>query len=335
MDEGCKRDRSGCYPLQLGLTSTRLAAALGVGALLFTPPLSAQEAPGICEREIVVLGAGQDAGAPQIGNAGDDGPRLLPSSLALIDREAGTRYLFDASPEIIAQLAALDRIEPPGEGLGIDGIFLTHAHIGHYLGLAYLGREAAGASGVPVYAMPRMAEFLRGNGPWSQLVEPGQIEIKEFEDGNVSNPVFLAPDLVVIAFRVPHRDEFSETAGFGIVTPGQRALYLPDLDSWDTFEEESGQSLEDMLEFVDHAFVDATFWNDNELQGRDMSEVPHPRIRAVMDRLSGLSPEERGKIRFIHYNHTNPVRDPQSAESREVSERGFHVARRGDRVCLD
>lgn len=300
-------------------------------ALLLAAPVQAED-EGRCLREIVVLGAGQDAGAPQIGHADDDGPQLLPSSLALIDREAGARYLFDASPQITAQLAALDRIEPARAGLGIDGIFLIHAHIGHYLGLAYLGREAAGASGVPVYAMPRMAEFLRGNGPWSQLVELGQIDLREMEGGALQP---ITDIFGIWPIEVPHRDEFSETVGFVIMTPGQRALYLPDLDSWDTFEEESGQSLEKMLEFVDHAFVDATFWDDNELQGRDMSEIPHPRIRAVMDRLSGLSPVERGKIRFSHYNHTNPVRDPQSAESREVSARGFHVARRGDRVCLD
>ncbi|NNC53024.1 MAG: MBL fold metallo-hydrolase, partial [Erythrobacter sp.] len=192
-------------------------------------PLGAEE-PEICQRELVVLGAGQDAGAPQIGNAQDDRPQLLPSSLALIDREAGARYLFDASPEITEQLAALDRIAPPGEGLGLDGIFLTHAHIGHYLGLAYLGREAAGASGIPVYAMPRMAEFLRGNGPWSQLVELGQIDLRELSGDNLQ-PV--TDTFGIWPIEVPHRDEYSETVGFLIMTPGKRALYLPDLDSWD------------------------------------------------------------------------------------------------------
>ncbi len=300
-------------------------------ALLAGGPLGAEEAE-ICQRELVILGAGQDAGAPQIANAQDDGPQLLPSSMALIDRESGARYLFDASPEITEQLAALDRIAPPAGGLGLDGIFLTHAHIGHYLGLAYLGREAAGASGIPVFAMPRMAQFLRANGPWSQLVELGQIDLRELSGGSLQ-PV--TDTFSIWPIEVPHRDEYSETVGFFIMTPGQRALYLPDLDSWDELEEASGQSLEDIMSLVDHAFVDATFWDNNELQGRDMSEIPHPRVKATMDRLADLSAEERGKLRFIHYNHTNPVRDPDSAESREVEARGFHVARRGDRICLD
>ncbi|NNF95190.1 MAG: pyrroloquinoline quinone biosynthesis protein PqqB, partial [Altererythrobacter sp.] len=81
--------------------------------------------------------------------------------------------------------------------------------------------------------------------------------------------------------------------------------------------------------------VDATFWDDNELKGRDMSEIPHPRVTQTMDLLQDLPASERAKVHFIHYNHTNPIRDPDSPESKEVIERGFNVARRGDRICLD
>ncbi|ABC64063.1 MBL fold metallo-hydrolase [Erythrobacter litoralis] len=287
--------------------------------------------PARCQRELVVLGAGQDAGAPQIGNVGDEGPDLWPSALALVDRENGQRYLFDATPAITAQLALLDRIEPPAQGLGIDGIFLTHAHIGHYLGLAWLGREAAGASGVPVYAMPRMAEFLRGNGPWSQLAELGNIALTKMA---ASEFTVLSDEFGVMPILVPHRDEYSETVGFFIMTPDQTALYVPDLDSWDEFAEASGQSLEDLVEGFDLLFLDATFWNDGELEGRDMSAIPHPRVKATMERLADLDAETRGKVHFIHYNHTNPIRDPASAESRAVEDSGFNVARRSDRFCL-
>lgn len=319
----------------------RLIGALAVGALLGAsssadapgdaPAVAPEHAPSSCAVELVVLGAGQDAGAPQIGNADDDGPRLLPSSLGLIDRPEGKRYLFDATPAITEQLAILDAIEPPQDGLGVDGIFLTHAHIGHYLGLAYFGREAAGAIEVPVYAMPRMASFLRTNGPWSQLVELGNIAITEVADGAL---VPVDDTFGVSMITVPHRDEFSETAGIAILTNHNAALYLPDIDSWDEFEAETGGTLETLLENVEIAFIDATFWDDNELNGRDMSAIPHPRVTAVMDRLQALPATERAKVHFIHYNHTNPIRDPASAESAEVLARGFNVARRGDRHCL-
>ncbi|MXO82637.1 MBL fold metallo-hydrolase [Altererythrobacter aestiaquae] len=294
-------------------------------------PAASQEAP-ICQRELVVLGAGQDAGAPQIGNADDDGPRLLPSSLAVIDRENGQRFLFDASPAISEQLAMLDAIAPPKDGLGLDGIFLTHAHIGHYLGLAYLGREAAGASNVPVYAMPRMAEFLRTNGPWSQLVSLGNIELREM---TADGFVVTSDEFGVLPFSVPHRDEYSETVGFVLMTPDRRAIYLPDIDSWEAFLDQENGEPEALVAGIDYLFVDATFYDDDELPGRDMSKIPHPRVIETMEALKQLTASDHAKVHFIHYNHTNPIRDPDSAESREAKAKGFNIARRGDRFCLD
>lgn len=308
-----------------------ITIGLAASGLAFASPLFAQDAAEPCDYELVVLGAGQDAGAPQIGNADDDGPRLLPSSLGLIDRVAGRRYLFDATPAITEQLAMLDGIEPPREGLGVDGVFLTHAHIGHYLGLAYFGREAAGASGVPVYAMPRMAEFLRSNGPWSQLVELGNIEIEE----QIAGRSYTNGQLLFTPALVPHRDEFSETVAHlasNLRTGGRGIAYVPDIDYWP--QREGSHFLETLLRYQDLVFIDATFWDDNELPGRDMSEIPHPRVTETMDLLQDLPASERAKVHFIHYNHTNPIRDPDSPESREVEARGFNVARRGDRFCL-
>lgn len=308
----------------------KLLAAAALASLAVAPAPAHEGAPA-CAIEIVVLGAGQDAGAPQIGNAADDGPVLLPSSLGVIDRAADMHYLFDASPAITAQLAELDRVAGRTGGLKLDAVFLTHAHVGHYLGLAYLGREAAGAGGVPVFAMPRMAAFLRENGPWGQLVTLGNIDIHEMAEDSVS---VLTDEFGVFPIIVPHRDEYSETVGFVLMTPEKRALYVPDLDNWDEFAEASGTDLADLISGVDLAFVDATFWDDNELDGRDMSAIPHPRVLGTMERLAGLPASERAKLRFIHYNHTNPIRDPGSEESAEVAKRGFGVARRGDRHCL-
>ncbi|MEL7188344.1 MAG: MBL fold metallo-hydrolase [Pseudomonadota bacterium] len=329
-----------------------ILAALALGAIA-----PADDAATACPVELVVLGAGQDAGAPQIGNADDDGLRLLPSSLGLIDREEGKRYLFDATPAITEQLAMLDKIEPPKEGLGVDGVFLTHAHIGHYLGLAYFGREAAGAKDVHVYATPRMEAFLRENGPWSQLVDLGNITFpmaQKLSPNPLSNPTswpvkvlggentgkmrlaFLSGGLGATALPVAHRDEYSETVGWIVADPDEFSfLYLPDIDLWDAELSDGEESaLIGLVQKVDFAFIDATFWDDNELPGRDMSKIPHPRVTETMDLLQHLPAEQRAKVHFIHYNHTNPIRDPGSAESREVKSRGFNIARRGDRICL-
>jgi len=306
---------------------------------LITLGLSAvQTMPQSCELEWIVLGAGQDAGAPQIGNPDDPawedpGLRLFATSAALVDHTTGDRYLFEATPFITDQLALLDALAPsPLPGLGLSGIFLTHAHMGHYGGLMFLGFEAANANAIPVHAMPRMAAYLSNHGPWDQLVRFDNIRIAAIE---AHAPVVLSERVQVSAHPVPHRDEYSETVGFVIRTAGRSVLFLPDLDSYEEWEAEFGVRVEDMVAQVDHAFLDATFFDDNEIPGRDMSNIPHPRVAASMDRFDALPDEERGKIVFIHFNHTNPVRFTDSLQSREVLQRGYRLARRGDRICLD
>ena len=305
---------------------------LSAAALSATSAIS----PAQCSLELVVLGAGQDAGAPQLGNADDEGPRLLPTAIGVIDHDARQRYLFEVTPAVTEQIHALDQIAPPEPttqgGLGLDGVFLTHAHIGHYLGLAYFGFEAASANQQRVYAMPRMATFLRENGPWNQMIEFENIEIVELANQQLTH---LNDGFGVMPLVVPHRDEYSETVGFVLKTSGKSALFVPDLDSWEEWEEQSGDTLEALVGRIDYAFVDATFYDNNELPGRDMSAIPHPRVSETMDSLQDLRAEQRAKVHFIHYNHTNPIRDPASRESAKVERRGFNIARRGDRVCLD
>lgn len=290
-----------------------------------------------CSVELVVLGAGQDAGAPQIGNSQDRGwqttsLQLLPTSLVLVDQREGKRYMFEASPEITQQVRLMDlALGTNTKGLRLDGVFLTHAHIGHYAGLMYLGREAAGTKGIDVFAMPRMAGFLRDNGPWSQLVSLGNINLHALNERTSHT---LTQAVTVTPYRVPHRDEYSETVGYMIKGPTASALFVPDIDSWPEWQADFGVSIEEMIAQVDFAFVDATFFDDNELPGRDMSEIPHPRVVDTMAIFAQTSEDMRSRIHFIHYNHTNPIRDPASDESRKVLDAGFNIARRGDRHCL-
>ncbi len=290
-----------------------------------------------CAVELFVLGAGQDAGAPHIGHVDDpawDDPALrqTATSLAVVDQAAGQRFLFEATPHVTQQLRMLDALAPhQGAGLGLDGVFLTHAHMGHYGGLMFFGREGAGAAGIPVHVMPRFAAFLRDNGPWEQLVSLGNIVLAPLVEGE---PTPAGARVTVTPIRVPHRDEYSETVGFVIATSAEKTLFLPDLDSWAEWESATGVPLSERVRSLDRLFVDATFFDDGELQGRDMSEIPHPRVVHTMDRLASLPDGEREKVLFIHYNHTNPIRFTDSEASREVAERGFKVARTGDRFCL-
>ncbi|MDY7092893.1 MAG: MBL fold metallo-hydrolase [Acidobacteriota bacterium] len=291
------------------------------------------ETPPGSDPYLVVLGVAQDAGYPQLGcdrdccravRAGQRESRSVVS-LGMVDPASKRFWLFEATPDFPAQYDRLRSLAPPGSTFG--GVFLTHAHIGHYTGLMYLGREALGAQGAPVYAMPRMADFLRNNGPWSQLVELGNIRLEKLA---VLANVTLGEDLVVRPFLVPHRDEFSETVAFEIHGPHRTVVFLPDIDKWSRW----GGSLPLLLDRIDRAYIDATFYHPDELPGRDMSEIPHPYVPETMALLQSLPPEDKAKVHFIHFNHTNPLLDPESEAAEEVRERGFEVAREGDVVGL-
>lgn len=133
--------------------------------------------------EAIVLGIAQDGGVPHAGcrqkicveARRDPGKRRLVASLGLLDPAADRRFLIDATPDFASQMERLGGLP--------DGILLTHAHIGHYLGLAQLGREVLGARQVPVYATPSMAKFLRENGPWKRLIALENIAVREIEIG--------------------------------------------------------------------------------------------------------------------------------------------------------
>ena len=271
---------------------------------------------------LVVLGIAQDGGAPQAGCTKDccatRDSRLHVACLGIVDPVSGRRWLIDATPDLPAQLGILPEL---------SGILLTHAHIGHYTGLMHLGHEVMGADHMPVYAMPRMIEFLSTNGPWDQLVTLGNIELKPLAP---DEPVALSDRITVTPFLVPHRDEYSETVGFRIDGPTRSAVYIPDIDKWGRWD----RRIEDVIADVDVAWLDGTFYDDGELPGRDMAAIPHPFIAESIERFGDLPADERNKIRFIHLNHTNPALRDDSPARKAVEAAGLHVAGEGERFGL-
>ncbi len=289
-----------------------------------TPGIVTDSLSGI---SLVVLGTVQDAGSPQIGcekeccrglfELPDPGRKVV--SLGLIDHKEDKRYLLEATPDIATQLHALNRAAKVPSGLAPDGIFLTHAHIGHYSGLMYLGKEAMNTSHVPVYVMSRMEQFLENNGPWDQLIRQDNIALFPIKEDSV---VILSPDLSVISFRVPHRDEYSETVGFEIRGPHKKILFIPDIDKWERWD----RQIEDKIAEVDYAYLDATFYSWDELNTRNIEEIPHPFVLESIMRFKELPASEKQKIRFIHFNHTNPLLSPDSDGYKKVISEGYGVA---------
>jgi len=281
---------------------------------------------------IIVLGIGQDAGYPQADCQKEccqkvwDNPGLKKhvSCIAVFDPQDSTSWLFDATPDITSQLKVLE--QHCGKQVP-DGIFLTHAHIGHYTGLMFLGFEAMATTNVPVYVMPRMHTFLSENGPWSQLVTMRNIELQKM---TANSEVRISRAVTVTPILVPHRDEFSETVGYLIKGPNRTALFIPDINKWEIWD----RDIVDFIQGVDIALIDGSFFNGDELPGRDMSEIPHPFVVESMKLFDRLSSKDKAKVHFIHFNHTNPMLHPDSEESRRVLRMGYNIAIEGQIIGL-
>lgn len=308
--------------------------------VLLSNPLHAQD--DTQSPFVYVLGTAQDAGYPQAGcrkeccqDAWQD-PSLArhATSLAVCDPSSHQAWLLDCSPDFKYQLRMIERLNSQQRAAGdafngfqLDGIFLTHAHIGHYAGLIHLGREVMGASGINVYAMPRMQSFLTSNGPWDQLISLNNIQLQPLK---ADVAVELNERLSVTPISVPHRDEYSETVGFMVQGPHRKVLFIPDIDKWSRWD----RQIEDIVKTVDVAYLDGTFFGNGEIPGRDLSQIPHPFIQESLQRFSGQPDHIRKRVRFIHLNHTNPALKANSAARRIITEAGCNVAEQGEKTEL-
>ena len=280
---------------------------------------------------ITVLGIAQDAGFPQAGCDNTNCQQFwegkvdarYPTSLGLVDKEEGKIWIFEATPDFKYQLRNLTTLSAISE---ISGIFITHAHIGHYTGLIHLGHEVMGTSNIPVYTMPRMKHYLETNGPWSQLVDYQNIQLVEL---SADSSIQISKHLKVTPFLVPHRDEYSETVGYRIESPSTSVLFIPDINKWDIWD----RSIIDKISKVDYAFLDATFFDQNELPGRDISKIPHPFVSESIELFKNLPDSEKAKVIFIHFNHSNPL-ILDSNERNDIEMLGYKVAFEGMNIEL-
>ena len=275
---------------------------------------------------VMVLGIAQDAGYPQMNCKKEcckqawqnSEMKRTTSCLAIVDPISKEQWIIDATPNIKEQLQLLKQ---KTETEKLDGILLTHAHMGHYTGLMHFGREVMGTYNLPVFAMPKMTTFLLENGPWSQLVELENISLQKLKSDSTFS---LNENIKVKPFLVPHRDEFSETVGYEITINNKSLIFIPDIDKWEKWE----TNITELIKKVDYAFLDATFYKNGELK-RDMSEIPHPFVEESMELFSTLSDPDKQKVHFIHLNHTNPLLINGSSAQKEVITKKFNLAKEG------
>ena len=279
---------------------------------------------------VVVLGIAQDGGAPHAGcekscciELWESGKKEKVSSIGIVNPLTKQSWLFDATPDFPSQY----RILTENHNTELVGIFLTHAHMGHYTGLLHLGREVMGKKNVPVYVMSRMKRFLETNGPWNQLVTLKNINLKLIEN---NKDIKIGEQLFIEPFLVPHRDEYSETVGYRIIGKEKSLAFIPDIDKWEKWH----GSIFQLVLNTDILLLDGTFYSQNEIPHRNMAEIPHPFIIESMETLSELNSENRSKVHFIHFNHSNPAIKDNSPAYHTIKSKRFNLAREGDRFNL-
>ncbi|WP_077328764.1 MBL fold metallo-hydrolase [Virgibacillus siamensis] len=282
---------------------------------------------------VKVLGTAQDAGIPHSNcfcpNCNlarrDKRYQRLAASLSIHFEESNKWFLIDPSPDFKTQL---DRIQKETKWrLMMDGIFITHAHIGHYTGLMYLGKEAVSTNQMPVAVGENMREFLSSHYPWKQLIDLKNIKLETLkfkQDYQLTDGAGITPLLI------PHRNEFSETFGFIIYGRQKRLLYIPDIDRWEQWNVNLGEVMRD----IDYCFIDGTFYSEKELAsiGRSYQDIPHPLISDSMEIFKPY--KDTCQIYFTHFNHTNPVIGGEEKYRREIEKNGFFILEEGHEFNL-
>jgi len=266
---------------------------------------------------VEVLGNVQDGGVPHLGCECDtceearENPEKRRYSSSLLLKEDGSedsvRYIIDATPDIRFQIQA---------GY-LDGVFIPHSELGHVTGLLYFGREGIDASGISVYCNPPVENFLMKNDPFRYLLDRENIEVQNFEDRDECK----IQGGTVEAREIPHGHISRNTTSYMVKGEKKTLYYLSDINE---FNDDVIESIKE----ADIAVIDGTFWSEDEIDRFD--EVPHPPIKDSMELMEDIDTE----IYFTHINHTNPVLQEDSAERKELENKGFHVAEKGDAFKL-
>jgi pyrroloquinoline quinone biosynthesis protein B len=264
---------------------------------------------------LIILGSGQDGGSPQVGTDASDGLARSASSIA-VTSDDGTVLLFDASPDLRSQYQCL--VAHCGYAPPLDGVFVTHGHMGHYAGLLHFGKEAASTDGLPLFAPSSVLGFLEENEPWATLITGEHLVPISIDDATAT-----VGRITVSAVHVPHRAEFTATVGYSIAIDDNPWLfYLPDIDGWDEWP-----AADEVFTRHDVCLIDATFSSMDELPGRDIAAIKHPLVPDTIERFQHLTADHT--MILTHINHSNSLGVPDADITALAHELGFTIAHDG------
>jgi pyrroloquinoline quinone biosynthesis protein B len=285
-----------------------------------------------------VLGSAAGGGFPQWNctcppcRAVRDGSRpALPrtqSSIA-VSPDYQRWFLFNASPDVHAQIESFPVLRPSGERVvPVQAVVLTDAELDHTLGLLLL-REGRG---LELHCTETVHDTLRDGNSLLRVLE-AYCPVK-WQPVVPGQDVPLGDGLSYRAFDVPTtkrarfgpEDAPGRVVGYRLTEEhtGRSLVYLPGVQNLT-------DGVLDELEGCSCLLVDGTCWQDDEMirlglarkTSRDMGHMPIDGPDGSLRRLAPL-PIER-KI-YIHVNNTNPILLDDSPERREVERHGLEVA---------
>jgi len=247
-------------------------------------------------------------------------------------------FLFNASPDIRAQINAFPALWPQGSvrQTPIQGIVLSDAEMDHTLGLLCL-REA---TSLRVYATASVYTALHEGNPILRTLEaycgvdwqpmtPGEFVPLRHADGTDSGlrcQAFATLSTKQALFAAAAAASLEASVGYRIVDERtDRALvYLP-------AAQDLNAAVRGQVEDAACLLFDGTCWYDDEMArlgiaGKTAREMGHLPIAGVGGSLEWLATVRRGRTVYIHINNTNPVLIENSPERQAIEARGIEVA---------
>ncbi len=253
--------------------------------------------------------------------------------------------LFNASPDIRAQLAAFSPLQPARalRDTGISAVLLMDAQIDHTSGLLML-REGCP---LDVYCTDPVFDDLITGFPLFPM-------LKSWNGGMHRKPLpldteqgFSVPAIDGLRIHAmplsskappysPHRHAPVQGDNIGVfiedLNSGGSLFYAPGLGQIEAH-------LLPWMERADCLLVDGTLWTDDEMirqevgsqSGQQMGHLAQSGPGGMLECLEPL--QARRKI-LIHINNTNPILDEDSAQRAELTRRGIEVAWDGMEIQL-
>jgi len=268
------------------------------------------------------------------------------SSIALSagDADGASWVLFNASPDLLAQIKAFPALQP-GRNVrdtAIRSILLMDAQIDHTTGLLML-REGRP---LDIYCTDAVREDLSTGNPLFKILEHycgvrwQRLPMDAGSTFSVLGAEALSFTAVPLSSKAPpyspHRNDPREGDNIGVrihdPRSGKVLFYAPGLGAIEAH-------LRPFLEEADCLLVDGTFWTDDEMirlgvsakRARDIGHLPQSGAGGMLE---VLAPLKASRKILIHINNTNPILDEDSAERRALERAGIEVAFDGMEVRL-